>query len=389
MKMKVNLSNIRFRPQRGLTTREFIMLAILVVALEGYFLINNLLAPAYDDYVYALRDLEERQQALEDIKRDYVRMGEIEEEIKEAEGKLAVIQAQLPPYVSQEEAIFCLKYFADMSGLTIKAISFNEYEKLPLSVGLDVSPEEKGVAFTAPVPVIVEQQLSINFIGDYRQLYSFLYNVETNSRKAFLKSITLQKNNDGTLTGVMALVFPSYWDEYVGRKPFVMTPESESGKESLFDEYTGFAASGQARTEVLKPAPRPDFYITLNSYLNNSAKVFMMNYYNAGSEAIDDRNETVTAQLTLEGAEGKYTYSYKLGSYNITGDVPTEIKDGKIRMEVLVQPRRSDEDRVGLVLDIDNNTGVPFEITVKGDDPSNPRFMTGRTTGNVILARSN
>ena len=389
MKMKVNLSNIRFRPQRGLTTREFIMLAILMVCLEGYFLINYLLAPAYDNYIYAVRDLEERRQALDDIKRDYARMSEIEEEIKEAEGKLAVIQAQLPPYVSQEEAIFCLKDFSDRSGLSIKSISFVNAGELPLSVVSGGSPEEKGAAFTSPVPVVVEQQVSINFMGDYRKLYDFLYNVETNTRKAFLKSITLQKNDDGTLNGVMTLAFPSYWDEYVGRKPFVMTPESESGKASLFDEYTGYSTSGQARSEALKPAPRPDFYITLNSYLNNSAKVFMMNYYNAGSEAIDDRNETVTAQLTLEGAEGKYTYSYKLGSYNITGDTPTEIKEGKIRMEVLVQPRRSDEDRVGMVLDITNNTGVPFEITVKGDDPSNPRFMTGRTTGNVIVVRSN
>ena len=76
--MKVNLSNIRLKPQRGLTTREFIMLALLVVALEGYFLVNYILAPAYDDYASAVRDLEERQQALDTIKRDYVRKSEIE-----------------------------------------------------------------------------------------------------------------------------------------------------------------------------------------------------------------------------------------------------------------------------------------------------------------------
>ena len=385
--MKVNLSNIRLKPQRGLTTREFIMLALLVVALEGYFLVNYILAPAYDDYASAVRDLEERQQALDTIKRDYVRKSEIEEEIKETEGKLAVIQAQLPPYVSQEETIFSLKDFSDRSGLNIKSISFIGAEELPLSVVPDGSTEGKA-PFTAPVPVVVEQQVSINFMGGYRQVYDFLYNLETNFRKVYLKSIMLQKNSDGTLNGVMTLSFPSYWDEYEGRKPFIMTPESESGKASLFDEYIGYSTSGQARTEMLKPAPRPDFYITLNSYLNNSAKVFMMNYYNAGSEAIEDRNETVTAQMTLDGADGKYTFSYKLGAYDIVGDTPTEIKDGKIRMEVLVQPRRSDEDRVGLVLDITNNTGVPFEITVNGDDPSNPRFMTGRTVGNVIVVRS-
>ena len=54
-------------------------------------------------------------------------------------------------------------------------------------------------------------------------------------------------------------------------------------------------------------------------------------------------------------------------------------------MEVLASPRQSDEDMVGLILDITNNTSVPLEITVKGDDASNPRFITGRTTGSVIV----
>ena len=111
----------------------------------------------------------------------------------------------------------------------------------------------------------------------------------------------------------------------------------------------------------------------------------MMNYYNSGSEAIEDKNEIVSAQLTLNETDDKYTYSYKLGEYDIVENSPTEIKDGKIRMEVLASPRQSDEDMVGLILDITNNTSVPLEITVKGDDASNPRFITGRTTGSVIV----
>jgi hypothetical protein len=110
-----------------------------------------------------------------------------------------------------------------------------------------------------------------------------------------------------------------------------------------------------------------------------------MNYYKSGSEAIEDKNEIVNARMTLNEVNGQYTFSYSLGAYDIVEDSPTEIKDGKIRMEVLVQPRQSDQDRVGLVLDITNNTSVPFEITVKGDDPSNPRFITGQTSGSVVV----
>ena len=383
--MKINFPSIRFKPQRGLTAREFVLLSVLVIAIEGYFFINYLLTPAYEKYTSTVIDLEGREEVLTELKMDYMRKNAMEKEIKAAEEKLAVIQAQLPPYVSQEEAIFCLDDFSDRSGLNIQSISFLGAGELPLSVLPADGTEEKAYTGAAPAPVVVEQQVSINFMGSYQQLYDFLDCVESSCRKAALKSITMQKNNDGTLNGVMTLSFTSYWDESEGRKPYVMTPASTPGKASLFDEYAGYSASGQAHSATVNPAPKPDFYITLNSYLNNSAKIFMMNYYNSGSEAIEDKNEIVTAQLTLNETGGKYTYSYRLGSYEIVEEDPTEIKDGRIRMEVLVQERRSDQDRVGLILDIENNTAVPFEITVKGDDPSNPRFITGKTTGNVVV----
>lgn len=383
--MKINFPSIRFKPQRGLTAREFVLLSVLVIAIEGYFFINYLLTPAYEKYTSTVIDLEGREEVLTELKMDYMRKNAMEKEIKAAEEKLAVIQVQLPPYVSQEEAIFCLDDFSDRSGLDIQSISFLGADELPLSVLPAVGTEEKVYTGAAPAPVVVEQQVSINFMGTYQHLYDFLDYVESSYRKIALKSITMQKNNDGTLNGVMTLSFISYWDEFEGRRPYVMTPASTSGKAGLFDEYAGYSASGQARSAAVKPAAKPDFYITLNSYLNNSAKIFMMNYYNSGSEAIEDKNEIVAARLTLNETDGKYTYSYKLGSYEIVEEDPTEIKDGRIRMEVLVQERRSDQDRVGLILDIENNTGVPFEITVKGDDPSNPRFITGKTTGNVVV----
>ena len=47
--MKINFSNMRFKPQRGLTAREFILLALLIIALEGYLVINYILSPVYDN----------------------------------------------------------------------------------------------------------------------------------------------------------------------------------------------------------------------------------------------------------------------------------------------------------------------------------------------------
>ncbi len=383
--MRINLSNIRFKPDRGLTAREFILLALLVIAIEGYFIISFILAPAYNSYASTAAELKEKENVLSDLKRDFVRKSAMEEEIKKAEEKLAVIQEQLPPYVSQEEVIFFLEDVSHLSGLTVQSITFHDTDKLNLKVLSADGIENKADIGVAPSPVVVEQKISINFMGSYQQLYDFLKNVESSNRKIALKTITMQMNNEGILNGVMNLSFTSYWDENEGRKPYVMTPTPTLGKENLFEEYAGYSTSAQARTEVPRQTVKPDFYITLNSYLNNSAKVFMMNYYNSGSEAIEDKNEIVSAQLTLNETDDKYTYSYKLGEYDIVENSPTEIKDGKIRMEVLASPRQSDEDMVGLILDITNNTSVPLEITVKGDDASNPRFITGRTTGSVIV----
>jgi len=383
--MRINLSSMRLKPQRGLTAREFILLALLIIAIEGYFIISYILVPAYDSYVSATDDLAMRKEVLAELKRDFVRKSAMEEEIKKAEEKLAVIQEQLPPYVSQEEVIFFLEDVSYLSGLTIQSIAFHDTDELPLTVLPPEGTGEKVYTGAAPTPVIVEQKIGINFMGNYQQLYDFLDNVESSFRKVCMKSMTMQKNNEGLLNGVLTLSFTSYWDDHEGRKPYVMVPTPTPGKASLFDEYTGYSTSAQAPVEVQKPAAKPDFYITLNSYLNNSAKIFMMNYYKSGSEAIEDKNEIVNARMTLNEVNGQYTFSYSLGAYDIVEDSPTEIKDGKIRMEVLVQPRQSDQDRVGLVLDITNNTSVPFEITVKGDDPSNPRFITGQTSGSVVV----
>lgn len=383
--MRINLSSMRLKPQRGLTAREFILLALLIIAIEGYFIISYILVPAYDSYVSATDDLAMRKEVLAELKQDFVRKSAMEEEIKKAEEKLAVIQEQLPPYVSQEEVIFFLEDVSYLSGLTIQSIAFHDTDELPLTVLPPEGTGEKVYTGAAPTPVIVEQKIGINFMGNYQQLYDFLDNVESSFRKVCMKSMTMQKNNEGLLNGVLTLSFTSYWDDHEGRKPYVMVPTPTPGKASLFDEYTGYSIGARAPVEVQRPAAKPDFYITLNSYLNNSAKIFMMNYYKSGSEAIEDKNEIVNARMTLNEVNGQYTFSYSLGAYDIVEDSPTEIKDGKIRMEVLVQPRQSDQDRVGLVLDITNNTSVPFEITVKGDDPSNPRFITGQTSGSVVV----
>ena len=134
---------MRLKPQRGLTAREFILLALLIIAIEGYFILSYILVPAYDSYVSASEDLKMREDVLTELKRDFVRRRAMEEEIKKAEEKLAVIQEQLPPYVSQEEVIFFLEDVSHLSGLTVQSIAFHDTDELPLTVLPPRAPKKR------------------------------------------------------------------------------------------------------------------------------------------------------------------------------------------------------------------------------------------------------
>ena len=71
--MRINLSSMRLKPQRGLTAREFILLALLIIAIDVFFSLSYFLVPAYDSFVSATDVLAMRKEVLAELKRDFVR----------------------------------------------------------------------------------------------------------------------------------------------------------------------------------------------------------------------------------------------------------------------------------------------------------------------------
>ncbi len=385
--MKNIFANIKLTPKGGLTTREFLLVVFLIIAIEGYLLYMYILQPAYAEYASAIVDMVNKQATLDGLMKDYARKDEMENEITTIENEVLEIEKQIPSYLSQEEAILFLESVSVKNRVTIQSTTFINIDEIPLkALKADYKSETTAVA-AGPTPVVTEQLVAVSFKCNYQDLYNFMKDIENSIRKVSIEGILINKDKEGTMSGQITLSFISYWDESKGQKPYIMSTEQIAGKTDLFREYPGYSSSGTkgADSGTVSSNARPDFYLMINSYLNNSSKTMLMNYYNKGSEAIADKNGTVTGDMTINGQDGKYTFQYNFGEYNIIENDPTEIKDGKIRMEVLVQPRRSEDDKVGVTLDITNNSDVPFEITVKGDDASNPRFAKGKTTGNVTV----
>jgi Tfp pilus assembly protein PilO len=384
--MKPVLGNFSFKPQNGLTRREFFLVAIMIIAIEGYLLFTYFVQPAYNDYVSVKTVLQNKQALLDSLKADYSKKPEMDKVIQKLDGQLTDIKKQIPSYLSQEEVILLLDGLSGKDGLAVQSISFQNASSLPLKAKPSgKKPEETGDKGTKPVPTMVDQNIGVTFTGGYDQIYGFLKDIEGSLRKVAVKGMILQRNSGTELTGQMTLDFISYWDGNKGQEPFTMAAAPIPGKASPFEQYPGYSANAEQGSPEVKTSVQADFYLLVNSYLNNSAKVVLMNFYKSGSEASMDINGPVRASLVIEGGKGSYTYSYTVGSSSQREKTATAVKNGKIGVDVIVQPRKSDEDKVSAVLDVTNKTDIPVEIKVSGDDSKAPRFVLGKTQGSVSL----
>ena len=389
------------KPNIGLTKREFALIAVLLAAVLGYLLVTYMLQPVYNEYITEKDSLEQSKAFLSNLKASYDRKSEMESQLKEIDGKLKELTAQIPPYMSQEEAILLVDTLSAKDMLTVQLINFDNAGAVPSVVApaaqtaptADAAADgtqavqaatEQAAQAPAAAAALINQDISISFSGSYEQIYSFLSDIENNLRKVAVRGITLQKNKEDKLTGQMKLSFVSYWDAK-GQQPYSMEAVPMQEKDSPFVPYSGYSESATKGVEVKPATVLPDFYLIVNSYLDNAAKVKLYQYPIAESEVSADRNEPVDAQITINGKNGEFTYSYSVGENSKSEQKAIKARDGKIRMNVLVQMIKSDKDKVAVTLNVNNNSDMSFELTVKGDNKQNPRFTLGKTAGKVIV----
>ena len=398
--MKMGLNSLK--PKVGLTKREFILVALMFVALEGYLLFTYLLQPALNDYLAVKMRVDSANTILTSMKADFTKKADMENQIAQIDGQLKELTSQIPPYLSQEEVILLVDSLVKKDMITVQMINFDNAGAFPsIAAPAAQAPAAPSAAAAQPdqqtaapaaapavapaaAPALVSQDISLSFSGSYSQIYSFLSDIENNLRKVSVKGITLQKNKGEELTGQMKLSFVSYWDAE-GQQPFMMEAAPIIGKDSPFTLYPGYSETSTKETPVVKAPIQPDFYMLINGYLDNAAKVMLSQYPKAETEASADVNGAVKASIRLDGSDGAFTYAYTVGKVSKSEKTAIKVRDGKIRMEILVQARKSEKDKVGVTLDVNNHSGMPFEITIKGDNKQNPRFILGKTVGNVIV----
>jgi len=80
-------------------------------------------------------------------------------------------------------------------------------------------------------------------------------------------------------------------------------------------------------------------------------------------------------------------YTWSLGGETRNETRRVDVREGKIRLDVISHPRENDQDKVAILVDVENNTQIPLEIRVRNDDVLSPRVNLGTTKGQVTLER--
>lgn len=389
--MKINLLN----NTRKFSKREYILFVLLLLILEGYLLFTYLLTPMWQQYSADLTKVKSSDSVSAKLQTDYDKKAEYDSKLQEVNGKLDGLMLQIPSFVSQEEVIKIIDQYSTEKMLSIQLISFDTESAASadgfIQAGSTASTQDvqqqantpASQQATASGPVVVTQQISIGFSGNYSSIYGFIDALEKNVRKVYVNEISLSKSDSSVINGTMKLSFISYLEDS-GNKPFIMDTQEIKGRLDLFKPYSGYAAGG---SEIVNTQPQSgrDFYMIINTYLDNAQKIILGEYPKTETEIYSNSNGIVNSKLVLKGNNSKYTYSYSIGDSIKAGQGEITVVNGAIRLDVVSKPRKSGDDKVAVVLDVDNQTGVPLEITVSNDDKALPRFRLGNKTGEVKL----
>ncbi len=373
------------RKKTRLSRRDSIMLTLLVILAELYFMFYRVLWTRYDALLEnrAANSLKERQIAI--LKADYDKTAEYKAQLEELLASEAEARRSLPAYVSQEELILLVDSLSKDTGLTVMVGSFQSLATTRESdylAGSQSSSQDGASDASASGLLVADQGMSLSFSGTFDMVYNFLDRLESNERKAYVRSLSLTTDNKGKVSGSMQVSFLSLINP-ANPAEYEMRLDPIAGKASPFTPYAGYWATAGGEDAAEPAVLTPDFALYINSYLDNAPGVILTDYKDASSRLSAEVNRVASCKITFEPAANGYNYTFELEGKALESSAPVAAKNNEIVIEVISQNRRDNEDLTAATLDVANDTPLPVRVVVSKDDKTNPRFMMGETSGKV------
>jgi type IV pilus assembly protein PilO len=236
---------------------------------------------------------------------------------------------------------------------------------------------------------LIIQEVQVNFSSEFHTAGTFIKEFEESRQKVKVKNVSLTRIREGDLRGVLNLEYIALTgDAETGAAGHFTAPAIE-GKESIFLKYKGYVEDDADPTVILQQGDidvEPDFYMVINSAAENDTKIRFGVYPRPETEIYYNVNNAVKGKLTISGDENELSYTYTIGTSSRTERRRLDITDGTILINVISRPRANEDDKVAILMDVENNTSLPLEIKVRNDDVMLPRFNLGVRTGQVTVS---
>ena len=396
----------------NLSKRDFILLGVLVLGLEGYGLFHMFLSPKWQEYSNLQTRYATEQLIAANFEMDMAQKDQYLENLKLSDYKLSVLTQVIPAEIPQEEIVLSLNKLAKARELDLGGIAFSTIStvsKEDFAAGKTSSAQAKNVnQGIAPASttndgktiqakpklvgnMVLVEDVDITFSGNYGALYNFISDLEKSERKIIVKEVSMTRGEGNLLRGALKVQYVGYVTPE-DKSTYTLETPPESGKVSPFLAYPGFEDKAAASiVTALGPGPaplkiyNPNFTLLLNTFDDNAPKIIMGDYTKNGTELYSNTNDRVRGKLAISGNQDIMTYSYSLGGVIQTKEAKLIIDGGKLRLVVISQPRKNQQDKVSLTLDVDNKTDYPLEINVINDDRQAPRFSLGARLGSVTV----
>lgn len=407
--MKLSFLNknkkVNKKERRPLTKKEIILLTLLILFAEGYFCVDKILLPQWDEYKTVISEIESKELVLNNLRKDNANINGFIENEKALQYKLNKLAKELPPYISQQDIIMTVSNYAKDRGVAVDSLNFDK-DKLILvnnfldenkksdkdklnneSNSSDESNNEK--LKNTKAPVVLSKYINVAFKTATNSLFNFLDDLEKNQKKIIVKEIAINRGKDASLEGNIKFQYVGYKEDATLADFKIEVPQI-NGKTSPFAPYKGYKED-ENNVKYIGSDFIPNGYDGANLFLNINRiddeipKFVIGQFGKSESEIYYNAKDKIKGKMVVSKKDDKYICSYYL--VNEDKKVVTEVipYNGVITMEVNAKRKLTDDDKISLVFDVENNTDVTFEIFIRGDDNVSPRFLLGKKEGNIQL----
>ncbi len=255
--------------------------------------------------------------------------------------------------------------------------------------------------------------VEISLKGEYTNFKNYVADLEKYKHKIIIKKINISKDEDKLkdIMGTISISLPIYYDqeklklfewqyekgpkstnpfEYIFIKNSGSSNTSDSnstGTDPVITNNNNNSGTGSIINNVEKPYTTSDFYLTMNPANSDSNTMTIGKTPYRYTALYADNTSVESATLKLRKMDGKFQYQYSTSLQTYPGDNEWNDFDlaqkGQIVLEVQSSLRLPNSDNSGVLLSVSNETGIPLNVYIYGEDQSRPRLTVNKVKGKV------